>query len=56
MRLATTHKEIQVLTTRLSNEGYIAKAPASLIEESRQQQKEKQALVERLLHELDILK
>ncbi|MES2630759.1 MAG: valine--tRNA ligase [Patescibacteria group bacterium] len=56
IRLATTHKELQVLTGRLSNEGYLAKAPASLVEESRNQQTEKQALIERLQHELEILK
>ena len=55
-RLATTHKELQVLTGRLSNEGYLAKAPAALVEESRKQQTEKQALIERLQHELEVLK
>jgi len=54
-RLAATHKELQVLTGRLSNEGYLAKAPASLVEESKNQQIEKQALIERLQHELEIL-
>jgi valyl-tRNA synthetase len=55
-RLAQTHKELQVLTGRLSNEGYIAKAPASLVEESKKQQQEKQALIERLQHELEVLR
>ncbi len=55
-RLATTHKELLVLTGRLSNEGYLAKAPAALVEESRKQQTEKQALIERLQHELEVLK
>jgi valyl-tRNA synthetase len=55
-RLAQTHKELQVLTGRLSNEGYLAKAPAALVEESKKQQQEKQALVERLQHELEVLR
>jgi valyl-tRNA synthetase len=54
-RLATTHKELQVLTSRLSNEGYLSKAPEALVEESRKQQTEKQALIERLQHELEVL-
>ena len=54
-RLAGTHKELQVLTGRLSNEGYLAKAPASLVEETKKQQIEKQALIERLQHELEVL-
>ncbi|MFZ1301924.1 MAG: valine--tRNA ligase [Candidatus Microsaccharimonas sp.] len=56
VRLAATHKELQVLTGRLSNEGYLAKAPAALVEESRRQQTEKQALIERLQHELEVLR
>ena len=55
-RLATTHQEIKTLEGRLGNENYVAKAPAALVEESQKQLKEKQALVERLLHELEILK
>ena len=56
MRLATTHQEIKTLEGRLGNENYINKAPAALVEESKKQLQEKQALVERLLHELEILK
>lgn len=55
-RLASTHQEIAVLEGRLSNENYTSKAPAALVEESQKQLKEKQALVERLLHELELLK
>ena len=55
VRLAGTHKELQVLTGRLSNEGYLAKAPAKLVEETKKQQTEKQALIERLQHELKVL-
>ncbi len=56
MRLASTHQEIKTLEGRLSNENYVSKAPAALVEESKKQLQEKQALVERLLHELEILK
>ena len=55
-RLAQTHKELQVLNGRLTNEGYLAKAPAKLVEESKNQQLEKQALIERLQHELEVLR
>lgn len=56
MRLATTHQEISTLEGRLSNENYVKKAPESLVEETRQTLREKQALVERLLQELELLK
>lgn len=56
IRIATTHQEIKVLEGRLGNENYRAKAPAALVEESEKQLEEKKTLVERLLHELEILK
>lgn len=56
VRLATTHQEIKTLEGRLGNESYVNKAPTTLVEESRRQLTEKQALSERLLHELEILK
>lgn len=56
MRLAATHQEIATLEGRLSNENYVSKAPLSLVEESKKQLKEKQALVERLLTELEVLR
>lgn len=55
MRLATTHQDIKNLEGRLGNESYVAKAPARLVEESKKQLNEKQALAERLLRELEIL-
>ncbi len=54
-RIATTHQEIKTLEGRLSNENYTAKAPAKLVEESRKSLEEKQALVGRLLQELELL-
>ncbi len=55
VRLASTHQEIKNLEGRLSNESYVSKAPAALVEESQRLLKEKQALAERLIHELEIL-
>jgi len=56
VRIAETRVLIKTLEARLSNESYISKAPTKLVDESREQLIQKQALVERLLHELDILK
>ena len=56
MRLAATRQETVILEERLSNENYVNKAPAVLVEESKKHLKEKQALIERLLQELEILK
>ena len=55
IRLAETRQHIQTLESRLKNESYTAKAPAHLVEESRQQLKNHQALEERLVAELKIL-
>lgn len=55
-RLATTHKDIAALEARLNNKSYVEKAPAALVEETKKNLEEKQALVERLVHELEILK
>lgn len=54
-RLAETHGVIETLEARLANETYISKAPAHLVEESRTQLEQKQALVERLKSQLDVL-
>ena len=55
MRLASTHQEIKTLEGRLNNENYVAKAPPALVEESQKQLADKQALIERLLRELELL-
>lgn len=54
-RLAQTRVELKTLEGRLANQNYIAKAPAELVEESKQQLREKQALVVRLEAELEVL-
>lgn len=56
VRLAENRAFVSNLEGRLSNENYIAKAPAALVEESRQQLESKKALIERLEHELQVLK
>lgn len=56
MRLAATHQEIQTLEQRLSNESYVSKAPAHLVEESQHSLVEKKQLVERLQGELKLLR
>jgi len=55
-RLAEAHGDIQALEGRLKNANYLAKAPAKLVEETKQQLEEKKALTERLQHELEILR
>jgi valyl-tRNA synthetase len=56
VRLAEAQALIKTLKARLDNESYAAKAPAELVEETKTQLEQKQALVERLIHELEILK
>lgn len=55
-RLASTHGDIQALEGRLSNANYVEKAPAKLVDETKQQLEEKKAVVLRLQHELEVLK
>ncbi len=54
-RLADARADVIALEGRLSNETYIAKAPAALVEESREQLASKKALVERLEAELNVI-
>lgn len=54
-RLADARREVATLEARLSNESYVAKAPAALVEESREQLTAKQALVGRLQDELTVI-
>ena len=56
VRLAETRQFIKNLETRLSNENYIQKAPADLVEESRKGLRDKKMLVERLEAELSVLR
>lgn len=54
-RLAEERANVAALEARLSNESYVAKAPAALVEESRDQLTSKKALVERLEAELSVM-
>lgn len=51
-RLVAAQQRVYALEARLGNETYTAKAPAALVEESRQQLAEQQAMVKRLTAEL----
>jgi valyl-tRNA synthetase len=54
-RLAETRQQEQTLAARLANDSYVSKAPARLVDETRQQLETKKALIARLQSELDIL-
>jgi len=56
VRLAETRAFVKNLEGRLSNENYTQKAPAHLVEESRQQLEVKKTLIERLENELTVLR
>jgi valyl-tRNA synthetase len=56
VRLAETRAFVDNLEARLSNENYIKKAPAHLVEESKEQLELKKILIGRLEKELDILR
>jgi valyl-tRNA synthetase len=55
VRLAETRQFVATLEGRLANESYIAKAPAHLVDETRHELTQKQALIERLQVELEVL-
>lgn len=54
-RLANVRQQVKTLEARLANENYIAKAPAHLVEETRRQLAEEQALIKRLQTELQVI-
>lgn len=56
VRLAKIHSEIEFLEKRLANETYVQKAPAKLVEESRDQLEQKKTHAKRLIQELEVLK
>lgn len=56
VRLAETRQKKLSLESRLSNENYIAKAPAHLVEETKQELEATEKLIAQLAAELDILK
>ncbi len=56
VRLAETKQFVNTLEARLASSSYVSKAPAKLVEETRQQLEEKKTLIERLSDELEVLK
>lgn len=54
-RLAEVRASIAALEARLSNDSYVAKAPAHLVEESRQKLTDETAHAERLVAELEVI-
>ena len=54
-RLAETHAAIAHFEVRLASESYVSKAPAALVEETKQQLESKKVLVIALQRELDVL-
>lgn len=54
-RLAETRQFVNTLEKRLSNEGYLQKAPAHLVEESRKDLEAKKQLIVRLETELSVI-
>ena len=56
VRLAEAKADVKALNARLDNENYVSKAPAALVEESKQQLEQKKTLIGRLEDELRVLK
>ena len=54
-RLVVARNDAAKLESRLANERYTSQAPTHLVEESRQQLASKQALIERLVKELQVI-
>lgn len=54
-RLSEERQQVENLERRLSNDAYVAKAPADLVEASRRDLNDKRALVERLETELSVI-
>lgn len=54
-RLVVARNDAAKLESRLANERYTSQAPTHLVEESRQQLASKQALIERLVNELQVI-
>jgi valyl-tRNA synthetase len=55
VRLAETRARINGLEGRLANKSYVDNAPAKIVEETRKELAEQQALLTRLIQELNVL-
>ncbi len=56
VRLTEARQFVMTLESRLNNDVYVAKAPAKLVDQSREQLAEKQSLIEHLEAELEVLR
>ena len=56
VRLAETYTSIDSLNARLDNPNYVEKAPTHLVDETKRELEEKQALAERLRQELEVIR
>lgn len=56
MRLTEARKRLEGLEARINNPSYAEKAPAHLVEETRQHITDQQALIQRLITELEVIK
>lgn len=54
-RILAVGREVDQLNTRMMNPKYVERAPAGLVAETRRQLAEKQALIDRLKNQLDII-
>lgn len=55
VRLATARTRQKALQSRLDNPSYVDKAPVELVDETRQELKELEKQIERLVHELEVI-
>ena len=55
IRLAEARQYAGKLEDRLSNEAYVSKAPEKLVEQTKKELAEKQDLIDRLAHELEVI-
>lgn len=55
VRLADARKRQEGLQARLANESYLAKAPAHLVDETREELSAQEKLIDRLVAELDVI-
>lgn len=55
VRLSEAREDVQQLEARLANKSYLEKAPAHLVEDTRQQLESKKKLVDKLFAQLDVI-
>jgi valyl-tRNA synthetase len=55
LRLVACRELVDKLQSRLANEGYVASAPANIVQDTRDQLEEQLALEKKLIQELDVI-